>query len=177
MTFNFGVQGDSAHLVLFVSRVPRELDAAWIGDAAPTVSDLRQITYWLSSSGLARQEIKLATSDDAQNALSSSLPDDPSLVIAEEVRSLTFQYWDGANWQDSWDGTQTPSAGGSNPQGPPAAIAITLGLVIPGSSTESGGPALKSYRHVIVLQTANGAVQNTITNSSATTSTSGTTSP
>jgi type II secretory pathway component PulJ len=159
VAFNMGVQGDSTHLFLFSSRVPRELDPSWQGDAVPTVSDLRRITYWLSSLGLARQEIKLATSDDAQN-LSTDLPDDPALVVAEEVKSLTFQYFDGTNWQDSWDGTQTPASGGNNPQGPPQLIAITIGLAIPGSSDDSAEPKLKTYRHIIAIPTANGATQS-----------------
>jgi type II secretory pathway component PulJ len=141
VAFNMGVQGDSTHLFLFSSRVPRELDPSWQGDTVPTVSDLRRITYWLSSLGLARQEIKLATSDDALN-LSTDLPDDPAFVVAEEVKSLTFQYFDGTNWQDSWDGTQTPSSGGNNPQGPPQLIAITIGLMVPGSDAESAEPKL-----------------------------------
>jgi hypothetical protein len=160
IVFNQGIQGDSSTLILYVTRVPSELDPAWSGDAAPTVSDLRRITFWLSNSGLSRQEIKLATSDDVINGLPSDLPDDPSLVIAEEVKSLNFQYWDGSAWQDSWDGTQTPSAGGNNPQGPPLAIAITIGLVIPGSSTESGDPVVKTFRHVVSIATANGATQS-----------------
>jgi hypothetical protein len=144
--------------------VPRELDAAANGDALPTVSDLRTITYWLASVGLSRQEVKLATSDEALNGLSVNPPDDPSLVIAEEARSLTFQYFDGTSWQDSWDGTQSPASGGNNPQGPPLAIAITIGLAVPGSTpSESGEVKLKTYRHVVAIPTANGATQNSNT--------------
>jgi hypothetical protein len=159
VVFNMGVQGDSTHLFLFSSRVPRELDPSWQGDTVPTVSDLRRITYWLSSLGLARQEIKLATSDDAMN-ISTDLPDDPALVVSEEVKSVQFQYFDGTNWQDSWDGTQPPASGGNNPQGPPQLIAITIGLAVPGSDADSPEPKLKTYRHVIPIPTANGATQS-----------------
>jgi hypothetical protein len=169
ITFNLGVQGDNSTLVLYVSRVPSEMDAFWQGSDVATASDLRRITYWLSSSGLSRQEIKLATSDDAIGAPSDP-PDDPSLVIAEEVKSVTFQYFDGSNWQDSWDGTQTPSAGGNNPQGPPVLVAVTLGLVIPGSSTESGDPKVRTFRYVIPIPTADGAMNPNQTSSSGTTS-------
>jgi hypothetical protein len=169
ITFNLGVQGDNGTLVLYVSRVPSEMDPSWQGADVPMVSDLRRITYWLSSTGLCRQEIKLATSDDAIGA-ASDLPDDPSLVIAEEVKSVTFQYFDGSNWQDSWDGTQTPTAGGNNPQGPPVLVAVTLGLVIPGSSTESGDPKVRTFRYVIPIPTANGAMNPNQTPSSGTTS-------
>jgi prepilin-type N-terminal cleavage/methylation domain-containing protein len=165
--FNQGVQGDNSMLVLYVSRVPTELDPSWNGDVVPIVSDLRRITYWRSSGGLSRQEIKIATSDDdAVSGLPTDLPDDPSLVLAPEVQSVTFQYFDGTNWQDSWDGTQTPSSGGKYPQGPPVAIAVTIELAIPGTSTESGDPKRKTYRHVIAIPTANGT-------SSSSSSTSG----
>jgi hypothetical protein len=143
--------------------------AALSGDAIPTVSDLRRITYWQSSHGLARQEIKVATSDDALS-LPTDLPDDPSLVIAEEVQSVTFQYFDGSAWQDSWDGSQPPSSGGSNPQGPPVLIAVTISLTVPGTSTESGEPTTKSYRHVIPVPTANGTSQSSSQTSSGGTS-------
>jgi prepilin-type N-terminal cleavage/methylation domain-containing protein len=165
--FNQGVQGTNQMLVLYVSRVPTELDPSWNGDDVPTVSDLRRITYWLSSGGLSRQEIKVATSDDdAVSGLPTDLPDDSSLVLAPEVQNVTFQYFDGTSWQDSWDGTQTPSSGGNYPQGPPVAIAITIDLAIPGTSAESGDAKRKTYRHVIAIPTANGT-------SSSTSSTSG----
>ena len=167
--FNLGLQGDNSMLVLYVSHVPTELDPSWNGDAVPTVSDLRRITYWLSSSGLSRQEIKVSTSDDAITGLPTDLPDDPTLVLAPEAQSVTFQYFDGTNWQDTWDGTQTPSTGGNNPQGPPVAIAITMDLARPGSSAESGDVKRKTYRHVIAIPTANGTAQS----SSSTSSTSG----
>jgi hypothetical protein len=168
--FNQGMQGDNGTLVLYVSRVPTELDPSWNGDDVPIVSDLRRITYWLSSGGLSRQEIKVATSDDdAVRGLPTDLPDDPSLVIAPEVQSVTFQYFDGTNWQDSWDGTQTPSSGGNYPQGPPVAIAITIDLAIPGSSAESGDAKRKTYRHVIAIPTANGQSQSSSSSSSSST--------
>jgi prepilin-type N-terminal cleavage/methylation domain-containing protein len=171
--FNQGVQGDNGTLVLYVSRLPSELDPSWNGDDVPVVSDLRRITYWLSSGGLSRQEIKIATSDDdAVSGLPTDLPDDPSLVLAPEVQSLTFQYFDGTNWQDTWDGTQTPASGGNNAQGPPLAIAITMELALPGSS-EGGTAKRKTFRHVIAIPTANGTtIQNSSSSGSSTTSSS-----
>lgn len=169
LTFNLGVQGDSERLVLYVSRLPTELNALLSGDAAPTVSDLRRITYWLSAHGLSRQEIKVATSDDALG-VPTDLPDDEIFVIAEELQSVAFQYFDGSAWQESWDGSQPPSSGGSNPQGPPVLIAVTVTLKIPGTSDESGDARTKSYRHVIPVPTANGATQSSSQSSSGGTS-------
>ena len=120
--------------------------------------------YWLakdngSAQGLARKEYTAVTSDDAQNTLPPDVPDEASCVIAEEVQSLTFSYFDGTSWQDSWDST-TLGPDGVTPIGPPVAIAIVLGLPAPGSSD------LKSYRHVVAIPTANFFQQNSTTTGS-----------
>jgi hypothetical protein len=160
--FNVGVQGDSSRLLLCTSRLPREMiqsgsDANAAGDQA-VVSDLRRVAYWLAGSGdaplgLARLEVKQATSDDAQNLL-SNLPDDPGLIMASEVKSLNFSYFDGSAWQDSWDGT-TAGPDGVTPIGAPVAIAVTLGIA------SSDGKSVKTYRHVVVIPTANGTPAST----------------
>jgi hypothetical protein len=168
---NLGIQGDANRLMLTVSQWPRELNLAPAAssDAQPLVSDLRRITYWLVSSdsgsqGLARQEVKLVTSGDATSVIPPGIPDEPSYVIAEEVKSLTFSYFDGSTWQDSWDGTQ-PGADGVTPKGPPLAVAITMGVATPGAGT--GPDGLKQYRHVVSILSANGATQpNTATTTS-----------
>src|SRR5207253_5723580 len=113
VVFNLGVQGDAGRLTLYVSQLPRELNlppAILNSQPLPLVSDLRRITYWLAGGGdrplgLARQEIKLVTSDDLMSAVPPGLPDEPSYVVAEEVKSLAFSYFDGNTWQDAWDGT------------------------------------------------------------------------
>jgi hypothetical protein len=169
--FNLMVQGDATHLVLYVSKVPRELN--WNMDPSntdgqPAVTDQRRITYWLvgggdSPLGLARQEYKPVTSSDAATNVPPDVPDEPSYVIAEEVKSLNFSYFDGSSWQDTWDGT-APGADGTTPQGPPLAIAITIGIANPGANGEIGGPDnLKTFRHVVAIPTANGLPQQTTT--------------
>jgi hypothetical protein len=151
-----GVLGDSETLHLFVSRFPRELYVNPDSDTQPVVSDLRRISYWLpdgqdSTTGLARQEVPLVTSDDAlQNMPPGIEGEASSYVIADEVRELNFQYFDGTNWQDSWDST-VAGADGVTPIGSPCAIAVTVGIARPGADG-----AVKTYRHVIAIQTANG---------------------
>jgi prepilin-type N-terminal cleavage/methylation domain-containing protein len=183
--FNLAVQGDSEHLTLFVTRIPQTpgipgFDTSNVANdpnGIPPTSDVWRITYWLAGGGseplgLARQEIQLSTSDDA-TVPADQIPDEANFVIAEEVKSLSFSYWDGTTWQDSWDGTQAPtinggvSAGGTSsgssgstssgsttsngyPAGPPLAIAINIGL----ASTTTG--EVKQHRHVIAIPTANG---------------------
>lgn len=154
--FNVGVQGDAQHLVLCTSRVPRELSGRQAATAGP-VSDLRRIMYWMEGSGdaaagLARQELLQVTSDDAAGQSPTNLPDDPALVIAGEVKDLTFSYFDGSNWQDTWDGT-TVGPDGQTPIGPPVAIRISLTI----SSADKR--STKSFRRVVVIPTANGLPQ------------------
>jgi hypothetical protein len=174
-TATFSVQGDSVHVSVFISRLPREAFTNPTGGAnanplngadpnAPVVSDLRKITYWLAGGdnnplGLARQEVKLVTSDEA---LDDSLPDNEAdFVVAEEVKSLGFSYYDGNEWQDSWDGT-TLGPDGMTPIGPPLAIAITVGMALPDADADPDNPPpLRQYRHVVAIPTANGSTQST----------------
>jgi hypothetical protein len=153
--------------MLYISRVPRELNpipGSDTPDQPMGLSDLRRVSYWLaggsSPSGLARQEVTAVTSPDAIGNVPPNIPDEDSLVIAPEVKSLTFSYWDGNAWQDTWDGTAA-GPDGSTPVGPPLAIAITLGVAT--SSTDSNRAAdqpLKTYRHVVPILTANGVSQS-----------------
>jgi len=162
------VQGDNGTLVLTVAKWPRELDLTpnASADQQPVAADLRRISYWLAGAGsgspmgLARQELRpVTTSDPTLSALPPNVADENTYVIAEEVKSLTFQYWDGTAWQDTWDGTQA-GADGSTPKGPPIAIAITVEIALPGTGAASGSaPQTKTYRQVVPLLTANGATQ------------------
>lgn len=155
--------------MLYLSRVPRELEptpGADTADQPMALSDLRRVSYWLAGAadaplGLARQEITAVTSDQAMADVPPNIPDDGSLVIAEEVKSLKFSYFDGTAWQDTWDGTAA-GPDGSTPVGPPLAIAITIGISSAGSGSGTGSDqALKFYRHVVPIITANGATQLT----------------
>ena len=100
--------------------------------APPGLADTRRIDYWLAGGGglgLARQEQTAILGIDAAPGTEPPDVGDPNskLIIAPEVKSLQFQYFDGAAWQDVWDGTQ-PGGDGVTPMGPPAAVAITIGL-------------------------------------------------
>jgi hypothetical protein len=159
-TLNIGVQGDASHVVLSVSQQPRM--ASILSDPAnpQVISDLRRITYWLvEGGGLARQDIMLASNDPTATATPPA--DEESYIIAEEVKSLSFSYFDGANWTDTWDGT-TAGPDGVTPIGPPVAIGITLGISFPSHDARAEGePEIKTYRHVVVIPSANGTVIQT----------------
>ena len=177
--FNLGLQGDNSRVVIYTKRVPREFDPTVMDpNNVPLVSDLRRVTYWLAGgsgapSGLARQEIKLVTSDDQMGPVPPDVPDETSMVIAEEVKSLEVHYWDGQAWQDSWDGTVT--GGSANlPIGPPLAVEIKIGVVPIKSRSRQANPAtldispsnLKYYRHVVAIPAANGFNNTTTTTNS-----------
>ncbi|MBL8798421.1 MAG: prepilin-type N-terminal cleavage/methylation domain-containing protein, partial [Planctomycetia bacterium] len=158
--FNLGVQGDTERLVLFITRLPRELNEPTTGDTGANpvvVSDLRRVTYWLaggssSPQGLGRQETRLATADEP---LPPDGVDEAALIIAEEVKSLQFRYFDGSAWQDFWDGAAL-GADGKTPVGPPLAIEVRIGIAPaprpgqPGWSEET----LRYHRHVVAIPTA-----------------------
>jgi hypothetical protein len=165
--FNLWVQGDTSWIMLYISRVPRELTAVTDSDSEdqPLSSDLRRVSYWLAGGadsplGLARQEVAAVTSDQEMAVVPPGIPDEASMVIAEEVKSLQFSYFDGNAWQDTWDGTAA-GPDGSTPVGPPLAIAITLGIASDSGSSGNADQPLKLYRHVVPLVTANGATQLT----------------
>jgi hypothetical protein len=90
-------------------------------------------------------------------------------LVAREVKSLTFQYFDvnQQSWMDSWDGTQ-PGPDGVTPIGPPAAISIVVEIALPNSD---GEPVRKTFKHIVALPTANGVQSQT------TSTTTGGTSP
>jgi hypothetical protein len=165
----FTLQGSSTQLTVYVNQIPRELltPAALQGsDNPPLASDLRRITYWLAgdgSLGLARQELLLVTSDDATSVPPDGVSNEADYVIAPEVKDLTFSYFDGTNWQDSWDGTTTGSDG-VTPIGPPQEVAVVLSIVPPGGREGSA----KTYRHVIPIMAANGVIQQSISSSGST---------
>ncbi len=171
--FNLGVQGDSTWVAVYVSRVPSEIqigaNATNGGNGAngganngmnsnqgtPLVADLRRVAYWLASNGgLARQELTNVASTDALADLPPSVSDEKTYVIAPQVQSVTFEYFDGTTWQTSWDGTAAGAAG-TTPLGPPAAIRVTLTV---GRTVNGTGPAdldVRTYQHVVPIPTAN----------------------
>ena len=149
-----GVQGDSETLHLFLSRVPRE---AWLNINSAYAAGSQRCPRQLLAARRRRQpdrpraeEVPLVTSDDALQNLPPGIDGEDSYVIADEVRSLNFQYFDGTNWQDTWDST-VPGNDGVTPIGSPVAIAVTIDIARPGSNG-----AVKTYRHVIAVPTANG---------------------
>jgi prepilin-type N-terminal cleavage/methylation domain-containing protein len=158
------VQGDSTSLNLFIGRVPREALPTDPSAASQTVivNDIRRVSWWMPSSGLARQEVAIQTSQDALENLPPGIADEDSYVLAREVKNLQFQYFDGTDWQDSWDCTQL-GTDGLTPIGPPQAIAVTIEIAIPQDGITDDEAPTKRYRHVVACFTANGTTPQQLT--------------
>jgi type II secretory pathway component PulJ len=155
ITLPLSVQGDSTTLHLFIARLPREAMPLNPNATPQLASDLRRVSWWMASGGLARQESPVATSDDALSDLPPGIPDEDSHVLASEVKSVQFQYFDGSSWQDSWDCT-SPGDDGVTPIGPPQAVAVTIDIATPQNGVKDEDVQPKRYRHVMACATANG---------------------
>ena len=155
-TFNLGVSGTDSCSDPVDEPGPagagrvRQAEGRFEPAFAP-VSDIRRISYWFVSDsangGLAKQEVTSATGAD----LATTPPDvenASSLIIAPEVKNVHFEYFDGTDWQSSWDGTTMPGDG-MTPIGPPAAIRITLTL------RSRDGLHTTDYQHVVALPGGN----------------------
>jgi hypothetical protein len=138
--------------------------------------DLHRVTYWLADGGLARQDMDRvsAADDDPDAPLPPGVPDETKYILAPEVTDLQFRYFDGENWQDSWDGTVL-GPDGKTPIGPPRSVEVTLSIRRFGADPNDPD-AIKQYRQVVPINAAN--AQSTATPAATTGSTTtGGTSP
>lgn len=183
-----GLIGDSIKLVLHVSRPSRDLEYESIQSGTglhARTSDLQSITYFLADpnssgmegevgraaapgglgdsrsqqpQGLARLvgdefAVNFADTESNTSMLASS-----AKIIAPEVVSIDFQYFDGLSWQASWDSIAMGRL--------PNAVAVTIGLArIPTEEEEQeaqrnrrviedSGKIIETRRHVVALPLA-----------------------
>jgi prepilin-type N-terminal cleavage/methylation domain-containing protein len=172
---NMGVVGDATVLTLYVSRVPKWTTPGMAASSNAdqqqlAFSDLRRVSYWLSSvgdGGLAKQDVDRVTADRDDDPLPPGVPNEEKLIVATEVVGLAFRYFDGSSWQDSWDGSII-GEDGLTPVGPPRAIEIRIDIRKPNSNRDAEN-VIRSYRHVVAIGAAN--AQPTATTDTATTGT------
>jgi hypothetical protein len=164
--YNVGVKGDSRWLVLSVNRPPMALIAstkAPVYDSSIVSSDLRSLSIWLvEGRGLARNEMNAVTGDLAPTA-EPNFSDPQQYVFAPEVVDIEFKYFDGTDWQTSWDGGLLGGNDGNTPIGPPRAIQIKLTMrrgppPVPGDDA-SATTGTASYVHIVALPATNGFTQ------------------
>jgi hypothetical protein len=167
-SYNLGVYGTGSALVLSNYRVRKGPANAPTNAPDPVItSDVHRTAYWIvtngtDSVGLARAEIRQATSPDSDTVDPTALEDQNKYVFAPEVKSIQFEYFDGTSWLaqgSTWDGTFSASTDGSSPpQGPPAAIRITITLkrnLNKGASPDDANVDGPTYMHVVALPTSN----------------------
>ncbi len=154
--------GDASSLRVYVSRVPPGLGGGSSDGTTGEVavkSDQRVIEYWVTGNGgLARQEIAVVTASADNLPLARGTGNEGQYVIAPEVTSVEFSYFDGTDWQTSWDSTALGSDN-KTPIGPPLAVAVELTIITP--ATADRDERKQSYRHVVAIPTANGLPQST----------------
>ncbi|QDU52792.1 prepilin-type N-terminal cleavage/methylation domain-containing protein [Gimesia panareensis] len=145
---NIGVYGDSQSLVLHTSRPARQpllvSQNSTPGTTASVRSDLLSVSYFLAVAGAgglqgaAGDQFRntSGSADDVQglsrlegDRLSMSMADQSadlqqlasqSVLLAPEISSLQFQYFDGSDWLDLWDSTEYGTV--------PQAIKVTIGF-------------------------------------------------
>lgn len=135
-----GLIGDAQQLILYVSRPihPSRLAASRDMSTESLVSDEKSISWFLNGStgitaagttasstnatGLARMEGDRFAVDYAEAQGGEEELGMLTRLIAPEVESLSFRYFDGTNWIDEWDSTVI----GRLPQ----AIEVTFGLML-----------------------------------------------
>jgi hypothetical protein len=156
--FLLGVQGGPNSLTLYISQLPTELDRS----RTEILSDLRLVSYWVATDGsrplgLVRREYAQVTADQATGSPAAANPStEGAHLLAEEVQSLQFRYFDGTNWVDTWDGSAM-GLDGLTPIGPPVLIEITMGILAPSHDNRYWEqPSLKFYRHVVPVLMADG---------------------
>jgi hypothetical protein len=136
-------------LIIDIGRLPRideyGGDTSNNNSSATMPSDVRTVTYFLAGNtapastvvsstnvvdgtGLVRCEMDRAMSQYATQQGQSTLQN--AAVIAPEVLALEFQYFDGTQWDTSWDTTQN--------SGLPQAVKISMVLADPTHAGQAG---------------------------------------
>jgi len=160
IAFQAGVIGTDKQLTVFASRLPGALTSARglrsEAAGAQGASDLVRITYWIGGSGgLCRQERPWVTADGVRNSSDPDISDEAGDTLVQEVKDVTFAYFDGSSWLPDWDGSK-PSPDGVTPTGPPRAIKVTLTYSIPAG--RMGVPPLEQkVEQVIAVRAAPGS--------------------
>lgn len=161
---NVGVRGDATTLILSTYRI--EQPGSLNSTDMEVKSDIRRIHYWVvmngaETVGLARREFKQATSNDIDADPTQETETDKYLITRDkEIKSVTFEYHNGQDWQGTWDGS-IPGTEDGTPTGPPAAIRITLVLRprakagAAGTETTAESDQRLTFVHVVALPGGN----------------------
>ncbi len=157
-----GIVGEEKSITLFIARNGAGNPKQDGMNVAPT--GVRRVTYWMIEGGLARQELTSILNEVTKSTKSGpdlTQGDEMSYLFAEEVIDATFEYWDGASWATSWDGSQL-GADNKTMIGPPLAVRVTLTLQLPPQNPREE-PIQKIIKHTFALQAAPGPASTNTT--------------
>jgi type II secretory pathway pseudopilin PulG len=181
-----GLYGSEYQLKFDVSRLPR-VDEYAGGSPTSMVqipSDIKTVTYYVRSEsatggdtalggaapagsmepstsgqgrGLIRMEMDRAVSTYDESSGTASIGADQARLLAQEVTSIQFRYWNGTEWATEWDSDEMG--------GLPLAIEVVMAMADPNAVVPTGPPAQNfgaaetastdtSYRIVVHLPTA-----------------------
>jgi len=173
-TGSLGIRGNNTELWIDLSHVQRDL--VFPDPTLVRGGDLKTVAWFLTSpetsasissadTGFVRVDpdgIGLARSEGDRSVLrtlnstssSDTVLPGPTQIIAPEIGTVMFRYFDGLTWYDEWDSSTITAL--------PRAIEITIGFDAP---TNLDGPLLTSavsastatYRKVIVVPASNPA--------------------
>jgi type II secretion system protein J len=100
-----------------------------LSDAAPW-GDIQRVTYELKTStrGAAGMDLYRSVT---RNILTTATPDVADQLMIRGVQSVQFSAYDGAQWNDSWDTTDTTSANTNLP------VAVRVDIQLTGGAKNS----------------------------------------
>jgi type II secretory pathway component PulJ len=174
-TGSLGIRGNNTELWIDLSHVSREMEFAATSSNTTAVrnSDLQTVAYFLTGSavltsaladtdagaspitvpdtdgiGLARSQGERSVLRTLNDTGSESVLPGPSQMLAPEIESILFRYFDGLTWYDEWDSSTSGAL--------PRAIEITIGFEPPPNLTgylltPAMAPGTDSYRMVIAV--------------------------
>jgi len=189
---SIGIFGDTTTLIVHVNRPTRDLRSLVSGEGTatnPASGNLKSIAYFLAApgaeglqgaagdllqsqgqsavSGLARLEGDRLTLEHADTTSDLQTMAEQTTLLASEVISLQFRYFDGSSWQDVWDSVSQERL--------PNAVEITIGLreaepsdgEKPTENAEATSTA--TYRYVVAVPIAESPYSSTSASSSVAT--------
>lgn len=94
--------------------------------------EIQKITYGLQSTGNADDGSKELVRSVTRNLLSTSVQDEDDQFLAKGIQKLTFSYYDGTDWLDTWDDTTQTNL--------PVAVRVRVQLAPKNSTQEAPQP-------------------------------------
>lgn len=146
-----GLRGTATTLEISIARPRRDLlpGSGIVATGSPT-SDLRQVTYSFTAgtTGLIRTEGDRMAVEVVEAAGSTATQVSAMQSLVPELTSLTFRYFDGRVWSETWDSDVMLRI--------PRAVEVTFSFPPPRGKTSSFMPATSSglnnhYRTVILI--------------------------